>query len=109
MPNPFTKGVVVVYHAQKVSTHPAPHAVDVEPSSNGDDYSYAVDKFWRVDEVLPDGQIVVRTRRGKRRTISASDPALRPVSWWEWFFCWHRFPPVEAPAEGEAVIQQKRR
>src|SRR5262249_54972222 len=67
-----------------------------------------VDKCWRVDEALLDGQIVVRTRRGKRHTLSADDPHLRPVSWWEWLLCWHRFPPLEAPTEGEAVKLKQR-
>jgi hypothetical protein len=78
MPHPYKPGVVVVYHAHKDSTHPGLHAEEVEPSPNGDDYSYAVDKFWRVDEALPDGRIVVRTRRGKRHTLSTQAPTDAP-------------------------------
>jgi hypothetical protein len=103
MANPYIRGAAVIYRAQKFSSHPGPRAEDVDPAPNGDTYCYSVDKYWRVDEALPDGQIVVRTRRGKRHTLKADDPRLRPPSWWEWLFYWHRFPPVEAPAEVEAA------
>jgi hypothetical protein len=98
----FRPGDVVVYHKQKNSLHPGAHARDIQPAPHGDSYSYTVDKFWRVVAVGPDDTIVVRTRRGKERTLAANDPNLRRVHWWERLFLWHRFPP-RWPAETEAT------
>jgi hypothetical protein len=92
----YKPGVVVVYRKHKVSTHPGRSATDLRPAANGDTYDYAIDKYWRVDEVLPSGLLVVRTRRGKRLTLDPRNPALRRPSWWEWLWTWHRFPPLAA-------------
>ena len=89
----FQPGDVVVYHKQKNTVHPGPHARDIQPALHGDTYSYSVDKFWRVIGVRPDNTLVVLTRRGKQHTIPADDPALRKVHWWERLLFWHRFPP----------------
>ena len=96
MPARFRPGDVVVYRKQKCSAHPGPHAREVEPMPNGDDYSYLVEKYWRVVAVH-DSVLVVRTRRGKEHTIALSDPNVRPASWWDWLFLRHRFPPLAAP------------
>jgi hypothetical protein len=84
---------MVVYRKQKVSVHPGPHARDVRPAPNGDSYSYAVEKFWRVVAVQPDDTLVVRTRRGKQHTVAARDPNMRPARWWERLLRRRRFPP----------------
>ncbi|HTU19954.1 MAG TPA: hypothetical protein VMG10_17960 [Gemmataceae bacterium] len=92
----FRPGDVVVYRKQKISLHPCRHARDVYPARHGDSYSYAVEKFWRVDAVQPDNTLVVRTRRGKQHTIAANDPNLRRAHWWERLVFSHRFPPHTA-------------
>lgn len=88
----FRAGDPVIYRKQKFSRHPGRNAVGISPAAHGDDYSYRVEKFWRVIAVLPDGKLEICTRRGKRHTVSAEDPALRPASWWERFLYRHRFP-----------------
>jgi hypothetical protein len=95
----FRPGTVVVYRKQKSSPHPGPHARDIQPAPHGDDYSYTVDKFWRVVAVVADDTLVVRTRRGKQHTIAASDPNLRPTHWWERLFLRHRFPTPSLPLD----------
>ncbi len=61
----------------------------------GDDYSYLVDKFWMVAEVLPNNQLRLVTRRGKYRVISAADPLLHKAGWWQRFRNRGRFPAPE--------------
>jgi len=49
-------GDVVVYRKHKHTTHPGPRARQVDPSSKGDYYTYVVDKFWVVGQVLGNGR-----------------------------------------------------
>jgi hypothetical protein len=92
MSNRFKAGDPVVYRKQKFSVRPGPHAMCVSPAPGGDDYSYFVDKLWRVVAVLPAGKVEVCTRRGKRHAVAQDDPALRHASWWERGFHRRRFP-----------------
>ncbi len=70
-------GDCIIYRKQKVSVHPGPRAYDIHPAEQGDSYSYAVDKFWVVESVLPDGRILARTRTKKQLFIDLADPNLR--------------------------------
>jgi len=83
----YKVGDCVIYRKTKYSDHPGPRARRISPTQNGDEYIYLVDKFWVVEEVQADGQIVLRTRRGKQHTISSEDPKLRKARLWErlWF------------------------
>jgi hypothetical protein len=67
----------IVYRKQKVSTHPGPGAYDIHPAGQGETYSYFVDKFWTVENVLRDGRIVVTTRTNKQHYLRSDDPNLR--------------------------------
>ncbi len=89
----FKPGDCVIYRKPKFSAHPGSHATDIQPAPHGDSYSYCVSKFYRVISVLPQ-QVVVRTRRGRQRTLAADDPALRRAHWWERLLFRHRFPPL---------------
>jgi hypothetical protein len=106
MPARFRPGDVVVYRKQKVSVHPGPNARDIQPAPNGDTYSYSVEKVWRVDAVRPDNILAVHTRKGKRLIISANDPNLRPMHWWERLLFWHRLPARIIP---EGATQEQSR
>jgi hypothetical protein len=46
-----------------------------------------VEKYYRVAEMGSGKEVVVVTRRGRRRVLAADDPALRRARWWErlWF------------------------
>ncbi|WP_437201706.1 hypothetical protein [Planctomicrobium sp. SH664] len=79
----FKPGDHIIYRVTKHSTKPGPRARKVAPSPHGDNYTYQVDKFWIVDRVLEDGQLLIRTRRGKTRVVSGQDLNLRPPAWWE--------------------------
>jgi len=70
-------GDAIVYRKQKVSTRPGPRAYAVRPAGQGDTYSYFVDKFWTVENVLRDGRIVVMTRTKKHHYLRSDDPNLR--------------------------------
>jgi hypothetical protein len=88
----FKPGECVIYRKQKFSTHPGPRATSVWPTPNGDYYSYCVEKYYRVIAMQSENQVVVSTRRGRRHTLSADDPALRRARWWERLLLRRRFP-----------------
>ncbi|QDU26396.1 hypothetical protein ETAA8_14740 [Anatilimnocola aggregata] len=96
----YKPGDRVVYLASKHSSHPTPRAVELDPEPNGEGYSYAVRKYWVVQEVLPDGTLSILTRRGKQRVVKASDNRLRPARWWERWFLAGRFPEGEGNFSG---------
>jgi hypothetical protein len=73
----FKPGDSIVYRKSKQTTHPGRRAQAVRPTPKGDYYSYFVDKFWVVRQVLSRGELVVQTRRGKTHVIDESDPNLR--------------------------------
>jgi len=64
----------LIYRMQKSSTRPSPRAYNVYPASEGDTYSYFIDKFWTVKSVRRDGGFLVVTRTGKQRYLSPDDP-----------------------------------
>lgn len=79
----FRQGDWVVFRRIKYTTHPGPRAKDIQATEHGDLYHYFVDKFWIVDEVLDDGRLKLRTRRGKTHVLSADDSNLRHATLWE--------------------------
>jgi len=91
-------GDFVVYTKQKVSSHPGPHARDIEASARGESYVYAVDKLWTVVELLDDGRFVAATRRGKRHVLHRLDSQLRRPNLIERLRFWRRFPRVDGVA-----------
>ncbi len=95
----YKKGEPVIYRLMKTSTRPGPRAQHVDPSPQGELYSYLVDKFWTVAEVMPDRRLRLQTRRGKEHVLSADDPNLRPARWWERLFYRDRFPQLDAAVE----------
>lgn len=84
----YQPGDFVVYQLSKHSQSPGPRAHDIFPAPQGETYQYQVDKFWVVEEILDDGTLVVRTRRGKIHYLHETDPRLRHATWWE--KRWHR-------------------
>ena len=102
--HPYQAGDLVVYTLPKQGPTPGPRARSIHPSRMGDDYSYLVDKFWMVAEVLSDNQLRLVTRRGKYRVVSADDPLLHKAGWWQRFRNRGRFPAPEVlqPSPTEA-------
>ena len=103
--HPFQAGDLVVYTLPKQGPTPGPRARSIYPSRMGDDYSYVVDKFWMVAEVLPNNQVRLVTRRGKYRVIPANDPLLHKASWWERVRNRGRFPTPEVLQTSHAEPQ----
>ncbi|MEM7255683.1 MAG: hypothetical protein AAF493_30145 [Pseudomonadota bacterium] len=97
----YAVGDPVVYAKQKWSTSPGPRARNVGASASGDNYSYLVNKFWRVAAVLADERLVVTTRRGKRHVISVEDPCLRRPSVFERLRFGTRFPAAQSTSNLE--------
>ena len=91
----FAMGDWVLYRKSKLSVSPGPRAKAISPASKGDTYSYFVDKFWVVQELLTDGRLRVRTRRGKCHLLEGSDPSLRRANFWERWIYRDRFRKVE--------------
>lgn len=96
----ITAGDWVIYRKLKHSASPGPRAHEISPSSSGELYSYFVDKFWIVENVLPDGRLQLRTRTGKTHLINQSDPRLRRARLWERWFYKGRFQEIEATVSG---------
>lgn len=94
----FKPGDWVIYRKQKVSVSPGPRAQETNPAEKGENYSYVVEKYWIVDEVLEDGSLRLKTRRGKEHIVESNDPHLRKAGWWERLFLFARFRSVEASA-----------
>jgi predicted transcriptional regulator of viral defense system len=69
-------GDPIVYCKQKVSTHPGERAYEISPAENGDNYSYIVDKYWTVADVLEDNLVAI-TRTNKHHLLRKDDPNLR--------------------------------
>lgn len=90
----------VVCTREKYGLSPGPRAKNISPSPHGDLYSYEVDKYWIVREVLPES-VVLETRTGKKHEMQKSDRRLRPPTWWERFFYSDRFP-RKIPRDGSA-------
>ncbi len=89
----------IVYRKTKSSLRPGQNARLIAPATNGDGYSYCVDKFWVVALVLPDGTLLAKTRRGKVHRLDANDPNLRRATFLEAFFDRSRFPSLSIVAE----------
>jgi hypothetical protein len=98
----YKTGDRVVYTATKHSAHPGPRAEAVQPEQHGEGYWYDVKKYWLVVHVAADGSLTVITRRGKERSIDASDPRLRPARWWEALFLRDRFPRLATAPDGQS-------
>jgi hypothetical protein len=96
----FKPGDWVLYRKPKHSVIPGPRARDIAAASNGDEYSYVVTKFWTVEEVLADGRLKLRTRRGKTHLINPSDTNLKRIAWWKRWFYKSRFRAPNLPAGG---------
>lgn len=90
---------LIVYRKTKISVHPGQRARLVAPASNGDGYSYCVDKFWVVVSVTPEGLLVAKTRRGKLHRLNPDDPNLRRATVLESLFARSRFPSPTASSE----------
>lgn len=95
----YQVGDWVIYRKSKQSPVPGPRAQQISPSAHGDLYSYVVDKFWIVTERLDADRLRLRTRRGKEHVLSADDPNLRPVRFWERWLYRRRFEEVARSLE----------
>ena len=79
----YQPGDRVVYRRMKHKTHPSRRARGIHPALNGDDYSYYVEKFWVVLDVLENDRVLLRTPRGRQHIVSVDDPKLRYANWIE--------------------------
>lgn len=95
--NSYRRGDLVVYRKSKYSAHPGPRAKQISPEPLGEGYRYEVDKFWVVVEARENGQVLLRTRRGKEHLVAANHPCLRRAHWWERLLHRLRFPNLESP------------
>ena len=91
----WKSGDWAVYRKSKQGANPGRRASQVVASSKGENYRYVVDKFWVVDEVLPEGRLRLITARGKTHIIQDDDPNLRRPGLLQKFLWRDRFTMVE--------------
>lgn len=84
-------GQWAIYRKSKQSTTPGPRASRIQANSKGESYSYVVDKFWVVQNVLPEGELCLRTASGKTHQVPLDDPNLRRPTILERFLWRDRF------------------
>ena len=82
----------IVYRKVKFSPLPGPGAYHITPSDKGENYTYLVDKYWVVTDVLDDGSLVAMTRRGKLNFVRPDDPNLRKAKLIDSLFHRNLFP-----------------
>jgi hypothetical protein len=85
-------GAPVIYQATETSTCPTNEAYDVHPAEHGDYYYYLTNKYWRVEEVRPDGWIVARSALMEHHYLRRDDPNLRKANFFERLRYGGRFP-----------------
>ena len=87
----YSPGDWVIYRKSKRSTAPGPRAQGVKAATKGEKYSYVVDKYWVVEQTLPNGRLILKTRRGKRHQIDSTDLNLRHAGLLDRLFYRSRF------------------
>lgn len=85
-------GAPVIYQVAETSTRPTHDAYDVHPAEHGDYYYYLTNKYWRVEEVRPDGWIVARSALMEQHYLRRDDPNLRKANLLERLRYGGRFP-----------------
>lgn len=95
----YKSGDPVIYRVTKSSACPGPRAKDITPAEHGETYTYQVDKFWLIDQLLDGNRALIRTRRGKTRIVELSDVNLRPARWWELLLHRAQFPTPHGDGE----------
>ena len=103
---PFQPGDSVIFQMPKTSRRPGPRAQNIRAAQRGDTYRYTVEKCWVVDEILSDGLLLLRTRRGKTHAVAANDPRLKHPSLWQHMRYRQRFLAVRAGRSGKSVAAE---
>ncbi len=80
LPRRLRPGVPIVYRVLETSTCPSHDAYEVHPAEKGEFYYYLTNKYWRVEEVRPDGWIVARTPLMEQQLLRSEDPNLRKAN-----------------------------
>lgn len=91
-------GDKIVYRKTKFSPLPGARAHHITASGKGENYTYLVDKYWVVADVLDDGRLVAKTRRGKLNFVRPDDPNLRKAKLIESLFHRDLFPSLAEAA-----------
>ena len=102
----FQLGDNVIFQMPKTSRRPGPRAQNIRPAQCGDTYRYTIEKYWVVDEILSDGLLLLRTRRGKTHVVAAKDPRLKHPSLWQQIRYRKRFLAVRAGRSGKSVAAE---
>ena len=99
MKREYQPGDRVIFRVTKQSADPGPRAIDVFPAPSGETYSYQIEKFWTVRQVVSDQTLQLVTRRGKQRDVSKDDLRMRHARWWERWLYRKRFPSLPTANE----------
>ena len=88
----FRAGAPIIYRAIATSAPLGREAHQVQVASKGEFYYYVTHKYWRVEEVRPDGIIVARSSLMEQYFLRPNDPNLRKASFFERLRYATRFP-----------------
>ena len=91
----YKNGDLIIYRKPKRSLRPGPRAKNIRPMEHGDEYTYEVDKYWRVVN-SSDEELVIKTPGGKVHHISPNDPHIKRPGLITTLLMRHRFPEEEA-------------
>jgi hypothetical protein len=91
----YKTGDLIIYRKPKRSIRPGPRAKNIRPMEHGEEYTYEVDKFWRVVETS-ERELVMKTPGGKVHRISPNDPHIIKPNFFTSLLMRHRFPVEEA-------------
>lgn len=91
----FKKGDWVVYRKQKRGAIPTKRAINIHPFEKGEQYSYQIEKFWVVQDVLPDDKVILCTIKGNKKTVNTKDPGLYKASLLQRFFLRNKYRNIE--------------
>ncbi|HEY1583531.1 MAG TPA: hypothetical protein VGF73_10580 [Chthoniobacterales bacterium] len=90
LPRRLQPGTPIVYRVLESSRRPGRHAYQIASAAHGD--SYLTNRYWRVEEVRPDGSIVARTPLMEQQILRPDDPNLRRANFLDRLRYAARFP-----------------
>ena len=106
----FKIGDYVIFRRLRSANRPSRKATRIRPSLRGESYAFVVNKYWIVDDLIDDEELVLlRTPKGKTISVSIHDPSLRHATIVERWLYRRRFPhPLPGGPQAAIRVQATR-